>query len=126
MCGLRAANEEHERCRWSIGLPEIRKEQSTSDDETAANEHQRVVEEIVREIFDALDTSEAAAEGDLSPEELACDLGQVSNIGEGFCVAMEDIGPVALTVLSDCRQRVREVHRRAKLKHFVPLKFHRP
>jgi len=68
----------------------------------------------IMEVFDALEgeTGEAFAE-DLqrhySPEELAAELRITAQLVEGFCVAVENIGPLALMVMSDCRERVRRV-----------------
>ena len=41
-----------------------------------------------------------------SPEELAAELRTIEQLVEGFCVAVEDIGPVAMLALGDCRERV--------------------
>ena len=93
------------------------------------NEHERVVEEIVREIFTALDTSDSAEDGgrgsqreaieemlkQLSPEELADQLRAATVIVEGFVEAADGMNWAVLTALSDCRERVREAHRQAKL-----------
>ena len=91
------------------------------------NEHERVVEDIVREIFTALDTSDSAEDGgrgsqreaieemlkQLSPEELADQLRAATVIVEGFVEAADGMNWAVLTALSDCRERVREAHRRA-------------
>ena len=93
------------------------------------NKHERLVEEVVREIFTALDTSDSAEEGgrgsqreaieemlkQLSPEELADQLRAATVIVEGFDEAAQGMNVVMVTALSDCRERVCEAHRRAKL-----------
>ncbi len=91
-------------------------------------EHERFVQEVVSEIFDAWDTSDSAAEGggsqreaieetlkELSPQDLAEQFRAATVIIEGFVEASEGMNFVTLAVLSDCRERVREAHRQAKL-----------
>jgi hypothetical protein len=93
------------------------------------NEHERFVEEVVRGIFDALDASDSLKDGgrgsqreaieemlkQLSPEELADQLRAATVIVEGFVEAADGMNWAVLTALSDCRERVREAHRRATL-----------
>jgi hypothetical protein len=86
---------------------------------TTNGEHERVVEEIVREILD-LDTSGSASEGGygseyeavvvtwkeyLTPEQMAEEFRQAVGIIEGFSVAAENIGPVLGALLGDCKKR---------------------
>ena len=95
-----------------------------------ANAHERVVEEIVREVLD-LDTSGPSREdGDLmgtqreavedtfkrhlTLEEMAAEFRQAVSIIEGFCVASEEIGPVMLALMGDSKRRAEEAYRRAK------------
>ena len=40
------------------------------------------------------------------PEKLLAQLRTVEQLVEGFCVAVEDIGPIGLLALGDCRERV--------------------
>jgi hypothetical protein len=68
--------------------------------------------ESIMEAFDALEREHrevfaADLERHYSPEELATELRSTAEVLEGFCVAAEGIGLVALLVLSDCRERVR-------------------
>ncbi len=101
-------------------------EQTTENTPSA---HQRLVEEIVREILGALHTSDSEAEGGfgsqreavegdlkrLDPEELGRQFSDAARVLEGFVNAAEGINVVTLAVLSDCRNRVRAAHRRAKV-----------
>jgi hypothetical protein len=43
-----------------------------------------------------------------TPEEIASELRTTEQLLEGFCVAVEEIGPVALLAMNDCRERVRQ------------------
>jgi hypothetical protein len=82
----------------------------------------RLVEEIVREHFDALDTSGSveeggfgsqreAAEGDLKKHldlwELEGALNDTDQLLEGFWHVAQVVNPVALIAVSDARERVR-------------------
>jgi hypothetical protein len=68
--------------------------------------------ERIMEAFDALegehrDVFAADLEQHYSPEEIAAELRMTAQLLKGFCVAVEQVGPVALMVMSDCRERVR-------------------
>jgi hypothetical protein len=95
---------------------------------TANDAHARVVEEITREILD-LDNSGRTEEGGfgsqleaveetwkeyLTPEELAAEFRQAVSIIDGFCVASEEIGPVMLALMNDCKRRAERGHERAR------------
>jgi len=92
-----------------------------------ANEHERVVEEIVREVLDLgpsredgdlMGTQREAVEDTfkrhLTLEEMAAEFRQAVSIIEGFCVASEEIGPVMLALMGDSKRRAEEAYRRAK------------
>ena len=53
------------------------------------------------------DVFAADLEGRYSPEELLAELRVVEQLVEGFCVAVEDIGLVALLTMCDTRERVK-------------------
>jgi hypothetical protein len=67
----------------------------------------------IMEAFDALEGEHremfaADLERHYSPEALSSELRTTAQLVEGFCVAVEEVGPVALLVMSDCRERVRQ------------------
>jgi hypothetical protein len=73
----------------------------------------------IMEVFDALegehrDVFAAALERHYSPGELEAELRTTEQLVEGFCAAVEGVGPVALLVMSDCRERVRAALSKAK------------
>ena len=63
--------------------------------------------EILGETLEGEDRDMAVSDlEEYSPEELVAELRTIEQLVEGFCVAVEDIGPVALLALGDCRERV--------------------
>lgn len=86
------------------------------------NEHEQVVEEIVRTILDALPgegehTYRDAAEYDLkrlSPVELATQFQDAEQLLRGLYNTAEGMGVVMQAIHRDCLERVEEAHERAK------------
>ena len=63
--------------------------------------------EILGDAFEGLSRDMAVSDlEEHSPEELVAELRTIEQLVEGFCVAVEDIGPVALLTMSDTRERV--------------------
>jgi hypothetical protein len=97
-----------------------------ADAETST--HERLVEEIVRGVFTALDTSgdwsqRDAAEDtwkELEPDELLRQLERADDVVQGFLELMDGLyqagirNDVVYTALDDCRERVREASRQAR------------
>src|SRR5215210_3259095 len=96
-------------------------------DVNTTEQHEQMVEAIVRDIFDALDVSDSEAEGGqgsevdavlfdlkrLSPQELEDQLWAAERIVEGLINSAEAISATAQAVFTDCHNRVLEAHRRA-------------
>ena len=88
----------------------------------ATRDHEEVVEDIVRGIFDALPTEgffafRAAAEADwkaLSPRELVDQLGDARKLLESLHDTAETMGVVMHTVHRDALERVEAAHERAR------------
>jgi hypothetical protein len=90
--------------------------------------HERLVEEIVRSVFTALETSgdwtqrDAAEDSwkELEPEELLRQLERADDVLHSFLLLAEELYPagirsdVVYTALNDCRGRVQEAYRRAR------------
>ena len=63
--------------------------------------------EILGGAFEGLGRDMAASDlEEYSPEELVAELRTIEQLVEGFCVSVEDIGPVALLTMSDTRERI--------------------
>ena len=77
------------------------------------------IHEKIMEGFDALEDGEvremwAAGLKRVLPEELTAELRTAEQLAEGFCIAAEGVGSVALMVMSDCRERVRRAREIAR------------
>jgi hypothetical protein len=90
--------------------------------------HEATIWTLMHDVFDHLDTSGSVAEGEsgsqrdfaeaalksMSPEGLAAERRTPAPLVEGFFVAVEGVGPAALMVMNDCRERVQRALRYAE------------